>query len=267
MQTSSPLARELVGASHAMVRLRGRIERIAPAPVPVLFTGETGTGKTTAARLLHELSQRGGGPLVKVNCAGVPDTLLESELFGHERGAFTGATQRRVGLLPQADRGSLFLDEIGDLSPAGQAKLLTALDEGEVRPVGGDRPIRVNVRLLSATSRDLDRDIGTGRFRADLFHRIAVVRIHLPALRDRPEDIPSLARTTLRRLAQRHGQPVPELTTEALEYLRVRPWPGNVREFLHLLEAALVLRSGTMSIGRGELEEAAPEREVPGPGG
>jgi DNA-binding NtrC family response regulator len=260
MNRSSLLARELAGASPAMVRLRRRLERIAGTSVSVLITGETGTGKTTAARVLHAMSQRARGPLVKVNCSGIPDTLFESELFGHEKGAFTGAVARRRGLMPAADGGSLFLDEIGDLSLAGQGKLLTALDEGEVRPVGSETPERVDARILSATSRDLDEAMRTGEFRADLFHRIAVIRAHLPPLRERREDLPLLVRTYLRRLAARHGLPVPGVSREAWAFLEARPWPGNVRELSHLLEAALVLAGRSDELRRIDLEDVVPER-------
>jgi len=260
MNRSTLLARELAGASPAMVRLRKRMERIAGTSVSVLITGETGTGKTTAARVLHAMSQRARAPLVKVNCSGIPETLFESELFGHEKGAFTGAVSRRRGLMPGADGGSLFLDEIGDLSLAGQAKLLTALDEGEVRPVGSETAERVDARILTATSRDLDEAIRTGAFRADLFHRIAVVRAHLPPLRERREDLPLLVRTYLRRLAARHGLPIPVVSREAWSFLEARPWPGNVRELAHLLEAALVLGGGTEELRQADLEDVVPER-------
>jgi DNA-binding NtrC family response regulator len=262
MNRSTLLARELAGVSPVMVRLRRRIERIAGTSVSVLITGETGTGKTTAARVLHAMSQRARRPLVKVNCSGIPDTLFESEFFGHEKGAFTGAVSRRRGLMPGAHGGSLFLDEIGDLSLAGQAKLLTALDEGEVRPVGSETTERVDARVLSATSRDLEEAIRSGAFRADLFHRIAVVRTHLPPLRERREDLPLLVRTYLRRMAARHGLPVPGLSREAWDFLEARPWPGNVRELAHLLEAALVLAGSTEELRRGDLEDVIPERSA-----
>lgn len=264
MNPETLLARELPGASPAMKRLRARLLRVAPTAVSVLLTGETGTGKTTVARLIHVHSQRNAGPLVKVNCAGIPDSLFESELFGHEKGAFTGALSRRIGLIPSAHGGSLFMDEIGDLSPAGQAKLLTVLDEGEVRPVGGTETLSVDVRLLSATCRDLDGRRGVngnpGRvLREDLLHRVAVVRLHLPSLRDRREDLEPLVRNHLRVLARRHGTLVPALAPCAWRFLRDRPWPGNVRELVHLLEAALVLSSGADVLDRAAFMEALPE--------
>jgi DNA-binding NtrC family response regulator len=266
MDPGTLLSQELQGVSPAMRALRERLLRVARTRVPVLLTGETGTGKTTAAHLLHRLSQRASQPWVKVNCSGIPESLLDSELFGHERGAFTGAVARRVGLLPQAHGGTLFLDEIGDLAPSGQAKLLTALDDGEIRPVGGERVTRVEFRLLSATSKALDEEMEAGRFRPDLFHRIALLRIHLPPLRDRREDLELLTRGYLRRLAARHGRRCPRLNPAALAYLKERPWPGNVRELAHLLEAALVLTEGAELLDRQALEEGAPERTAP-PGG
>jgi DNA-binding NtrC family response regulator len=257
MSDSDPLARHLVGTSEAMVRFRARLLKLAKTRVSVLLTGETGTGKTTAAHLLHQWSERARSPLVKVNCAGIPDSLLESELFGHERGAFTGALGRRDGLLVQAHTGTLFLDEVGDLSPSGQAKLLTSLDEGEVRPVGAVRPVRVDLRLVSATSRDLGSDGGGGQFRLDLFHRIAVLHLHLPPLRERPEDILRLARREVDRLARRHGRPLPELAPCARRFLESHPWPGNVRELSHRLEAAILLFDGERLEGE-HLREATP---------
>lgn len=258
MNDSEHLARELVGRSEAMVQFRTRLLKLAQTRVSVLLTGETGTGKTTAARLLHELSQRAQGPLVKVNCAGIPDSLLESELFGHERGAFTGALQRRDGLFVQAHGGTLFLDEVGELSPAGQAKLLTALDDGEIRPVGGSRTVAVDLRLLSATSRDLKHGHDEVRFRSDLFHRIAVLHLHIPPLRARRDDVVLLARRELDRVARRHGVPVPRLTPCAIRFLETYDWPGNVRELAHRLEAAVLLFEGDVLKGEG-LRDATPQ--------
>ncbi len=257
------LLREVAGASPPMVRLRQRIERVAPTLASVLLTGETGTGKTSVARMIHMLSERREGPWVKVNCPGIPDSLFESELFGHEKGAFTGAVSARSGLLRDAAGGTLFLDEAGDLSLAGQAKLLAALDEGGVRPVGGREAIALDLRLLAATSHDLDRAVEVGHFRSDLFHRIAVVRLHVPALREREGDLETLARNHLRRLARQYGFPLPEITPCGWGFLRGRHWPGNVREMVHLLEAALVLSGGARSLGRPALEEAVPERPSP----
>jgi DNA-binding NtrC family response regulator len=246
-----------MGGSEPMLRLRTRLLKVAGTKVSVLLTGETGTGKSTAARWLHLLSQRAQGPLVKVNCAGIPDSLLESELFGHERGAFTGAHQRRDGLLAQAHGGTLFLDEIGELSLAGQAKLLTTLDDGEVRPVGGARATPLDLRILSATSRDLNQGMREGSFRADLFHRVAVLHLHFPPLRERGDDVARLARQELSRLARRHGRSAPQLAPCAHAFLKAHPWPGNVRELSHRLEAALLLLEGEVLDGEG-LRDASP---------
>jgi DNA-binding NtrC family response regulator len=264
-----------------MGRVRSRLLGAAGSHVPVLLTGETGTGKTLAARILHGGSPRRDRPFVAVNCAGIPAGLFESELFGHERGAFTGAVERRTGLFEAAHRGTLFLDEIGELAPEQQAKLLTVLDDGRVRRVGGERPREVDVRLVSATARDLPALMGDGDFRVDLFHRVAVVRIRVPALRERPEDVPELVDDFLVRLGERHGIRGVRVTPDGLRFLEARPWPGNLRELLHVLEAALVL-SGGRDLDGPALEDAAmgteegwesggappgpglPERKVPG---
>jgi DNA-binding NtrC family response regulator len=239
-----------------MGRVRSRLLRAAGSQVPVLLTGETGTGKTLAAQVLHGGSPRRDRPFVAVNCAGIPAGLFESELFGHERGAFTGAVERRTGLFEAAHRGTLFLDEIGELTPEQQAKLLTVLDDGRVRRVGGERPREVDVRLVSATARDLPALMGRGDFRVDLFHRVAVVRIRIPALRERPEDVPELLDDFLGRLGERHGVRGVRVTPDGLRFLEGHPWPGNLRELLHVLEAALVL-SGGRDLDRPALEDAA----------
>lgn len=245
-----------------MVRVRSRLLRAAASQVPVLLTGETGTGKTLAARILHRGSPRRTRPFVAVNCAGIPGPLFESELFGHERGAFTGAIQRRAGLFEAAHRGTLFLDELGELAPEQQAKLLTVLDDGEVRRVGGERPREVDVRLVSATAGDLPGRIKGGTFRSDLYHRVAVVRIRIPSLRERLEDVPPLAEHFLERLGERHGVPGVRITPDGLRFLEGRPWPGNLRELFHVLEAALVLSGGGV-LDVGSLRDAALEPDGP----
>lgn len=244
-----------------MARVRSRLLRAAETDVPVLLSGETGTGKTLAARFLHGASRRSRRPFVAVNCAGIPETLFESELFGHERGAFTGAVDRRIGLFEAAHLGTLFLDELGELPASQQAKLLTVLDEGRVRRIGAETDRPVDVRLASATAANLPERIRDGAFRADLFHRVAVLRIRIPPLSERPEDIPALARRFLDRLGRRHRLPEARIAADGLRFLREHPWPGNVRELIHVLEAALVLeRGGTLdrSVLREVILESPP---------
>lgn len=245
-----------------MERVRGFAARASRVDVPVLLMGETGTGKTLLARTIHEAGTRRDGRFVPVNCAGIPDGLFESELFGHVRGAFTGAGRRRAGLFEAAEGGTLFLDEVGELRPEQQAKLLTVLDDGRVRPVGGDRTSRVDVRVIAATARDplLARSDG---FRRDLYHRLAVLRCVLPPLRARPGDISELAGRTLRRLAGKHGLDVPRITPGGMRFLTSHPWPGNVRELLHALEAALVLCDGDALRPSLLRRVVAPPRQAP----
>jgi two-component system response regulator HupR/HoxA len=227
-----------------MAEVREFALKAAQVRVPVLILGETGTGKSLLGRVIHSESPWGKGPYQAVNCAGIPETLFESEFFGHQRGAFTGAGQDRRGLMEQAEGGSLFLDEIGELSVSQQSKLLTALEDGEIRRIGGEGTIRVNLRLMAATARDLSRDLLTGKFRRDLFHRLAVLTCHIPPLRAHREDIPLLARRFLRAHQRRHGFPHTSLSGEVSTYLAEQQWPGNVRELAHRLEAALVLNGG-----------------------
>jgi two-component system, NtrC family, response regulator HupR/HoxA len=215
-------------------------ERVAAHDLAVLLTGESGTGKEVLARAIHYASGRADGPFVVENCGALPDTLLESELFGHRKGAFTGATESRVGLFQQADGGTLFLDEIGDTSPAFQVKLLRALQEGEIRPLGSPRPVAVDVRIIAATHRDLEADVASGRFREDLYYRIAGMTLLLPPLRERPQDVAPIAAGLLRT----YGSPDARLVPDALACLRRYPWPGNVRELQNELRRALALASG-----------------------
>jgi two-component system, NtrC family, response regulator HupR/HoxA len=214
--------------------------KIARHDLAVLITGESGTGKEVLARAIHYASARAERPFVTENCGAMPDTLLESELFGHKKGSFTGATESRVGLFQQADGGTLFLDEIGETSPAFQVKLLRALQEGEIRPVGSPRPVSVNVRLIAATNRDLEADVASGRFREDLYYRIAGMTLYLPALRERPQDITPIAEGMLRALGPAGAQFDPE----ALNCLRAYAWPGNVRELQNEVRRALALADG-----------------------
>jgi two-component system response regulator HydG len=235
----------IVSASQAMQRVLEVVHRVAPTDVPLLLLGETGTGKGLLARTLHTLSPRSARPFVTVNCAALPEALLESELFGHVRGAFTGATTDRPGLFVEADGGTLFLDEIGEMSPALQAKLLHALEMGRVRPVGAGREKTVDVRLVSATHRDLRERIAQGSFREDLLYRLEVVSVEIPPLRLRREDIPALLEHFLAEARARHtSAKVRELSADLVAFLLEYRWPGNVRELAHLVERLVVL--GTM---------------------
>lgn len=231
----------LLGQSAAMRELFRAIGRLAQAPLPVLVTGETGTGKELVARALHRESPRAAGPFVALNTAAIPAELLESELFGHEAGAFTGAMRRHAGRFEQAHGGTLFLDEIGDMPPALQTRLLRVLAQGEFFRVGGRELIRVDVRVLAATHQDLEARVASGQFRADLLHRLDVVRLRLPPLRERRDDVPLLAAHFLARAARRFGAREKRLDRDALERLRAHDWPGNVRELQHLIEGAMNL--------------------------
>ena len=234
----------LVGSSAVMARLREMLGRVAQTDARVLLTGESGTGKELAAAALHGLSRRARGPFVRVNSAAIPRELVESEMFGHEKGAFTGAHQQRRGRFELADGGTLFLDEVGDLGPEAQSKLLRTLESGEVERVGGTAPVTVDVRVVAATNRDLRQEIAAGRFRADLFFRLNVVPIHLPPLRERKADIPELAAHLLARLQARSGMTTPRLGDEALAALHAYDWPGNVRELGNILERLAILSPG-----------------------
>jgi two-component system response regulator HydG len=252
-------AERLVGTSTGMRAVRERIERVADAPAPVIVLGETGTGKGLVARALHTDSRRAARPFVAVNCAALPEALLESELFGHVRGAFTGATSDRPGLFAEADGGTLFLDEIGEMTPGLQAKLLHALESGVVRPVGATKSRPVDVRVIAATHRDLSRAVADGKFREDLLYRLDVVAIVIPALRDRREDIPALVEHFLEEARARYPQsPVRRLSAEALASLGRRSWPGNVRELANVVEK-VVLFGRAEEVGAEELPpEARP---------
>lgn len=228
----------LIGASEAMLRTKARLMRVAASDSSVLITGETGTGKELAASMVHEYSARAGGPFVCVNCAAIPDTLIESELFGHERGAFTGAAAKRPGWLETADRGTLFLDEIGDLSATAQAKLLRVIENKSYYRVGGCVTVSPNVRFVAATHRNLEQMAADGAFRRDLFYRLNVARVHIPPLRERREDIPLLLQHYIRRFASdSRGL---KLTQEVRSRLEAHDWPGNVRELKNVLESLAI---------------------------
>jgi DNA-binding NtrC family response regulator len=234
----------MLGASQPMQEVFRTIRRVADSRATVLIRGESGTGKELAARAIHDLGPRRDGPFVAVNCAGIPETLIESELFGHERGAFTDARERRIGRFEAASGGTLFLDEIGELAPAVQAKLLRALQERRIDRVGGSTPVDVDVRVVAATHRDLQRDVAEGRFRADLFYRIHVVPLDLPPLRERREDIRQLAQHFLDAARAEAGRGPRRLSKEALAALERFPWPGNVRELQNAIEQAVALADG-----------------------
>lgn len=234
----------IIGSTPAMMAIFKIIGQVAPTNANVLITGESGTGKELIARAIYRHSLRKGGPYMAVNCAAIPETLLESELFGHERGAFTGATQSRVGKFEYCDEGTLFLDEIGDIPPAVQAKLLRVLQDGEFSRVGSNVPVRVNVRVIAATNRNLESDIKSGRFREDLYYRLNVVRIEVPSLRERRADIPELALAILRKIAAKEDIEVVSISQEAMKILQNYSWPGNVRELENCLHRAAVLATG-----------------------
>ena len=242
----------MIGDSAAMRALFAMIASVAPSEASVLVLGESGTGKELVARALHEGSARSGRRLVTVNCAALAENLLESELFGHEKGAFTGAQRQRDGLFVQADGGTLFMDEIGEMPLALQAKLLRALQQGEVQRLGSDRPVRVDVRIVAATNRDLEAEVRAGRFREDLFYRLNVIALSVPALRERPEDIPLLARHFLGRFAQRNRKSIRGFTPRAMDLLLRHDWPGNVRELENAVERAVILAPGE-TITEGDL--------------
>jgi two-component system response regulator HydG len=243
---------DMVGHSAQMRAVFQTIEKVAPADISVHIHGESGTGKELVARAIHSRSKRASGPFVKVNCGALTETLLESELFGHEKGAFTGAIKRKLGRMELADKGTLFLDEVGDMSPALQLKLLRMLQEKEFERVGGEETIRVDVRVISATHRDIKKEVEAGRFREDLFYRLHVVPCNVPPLRERREDIPLLVNHFIEKLAPRTNAEVNAIDDAALARLCAHPWPGNVRELENAIEQSLVFASGS-SIGVGAL--------------
>ncbi|HJU92152.1 MAG TPA: sigma-54 dependent transcriptional regulator [Pyrinomonadaceae bacterium] len=252
----------LTGTSQALERVLKQAKSVAATSATVLLSGENGTGKEMLARAIHQESPRASGPFVAVSCAALPEALIESELFGHEKGAFTSATQSHKGRFELANGGTLFLDEIGDLSAAVQVKLLRVLQEREFERVGGTKTLTVDIRLIAASNRDLEKEVAAGRFRQDLYFRLNVVPLHLPSLRERPDDIPILAAHFAAKSAQKYGQPTPELEPGLVEVLLDYDWPGNVRELENLIERLVVL-SNTSTLGL----EFVPEkmlRALPG---
>ena len=251
-------AGEMVGTSAPMRALQEMVARVAPSAAPVLITGESGTGKELVARALHAGGGRREQPFVAVNCTAIPESLLESELFGHTRGAFSGATAARRGLFAESDGGTLFLDEIGDMPPALQAKMLRVLQDGEVRAVGSDAVRRVDVRVVAATNQDLDARVRAGRFRSDLYFRLNVVSIAVPPLRERREDVPALVETFLAQARRRNpASRARRMSGEVLERLEAYPWPGNVRELENLIERLVILCEAE-EVGLEQLERFAP---------
>jgi two-component system response regulator HydG len=242
---TSVRGRPIIGRSPAMVATMETVQQAAPSTATVLLYGESGTGKELVARAIHEQSPRIGGPFVVVNCAALPESILESELFGYEKGAFTGATQRKEGRIERAHLGTLFLDEVGELTPAVQAKLLRVLQEGELERLGGTETQEVDFRLVAATNRDLETSVREGAFREDLYYRLNVIGIHLPPLRDRPEDILLIADHFARLYAEKNKKAVHGFTEEAREALIRYRWPGNVRELENVIERAIVLTKNT----------------------
>jgi DNA-binding NtrC family response regulator len=234
----------IIGESDAIQEIKDTIERVAPTEARVLISGENGTGKELVAKWIHHKSARAEEPMVEVNCAAIPSELIESELFGHEEGSFTGATQQRIGKFEQAHEGTLFLDEIGDMSLSAQAKVLRVLEENEIERVGGEHTISVDVRVVAATNKDLMAEIEEGNFREDLYHRIGVILIDVPPLRERRDDIPLLTRHIAERVAKRNGLPPKEFDDEALQRLKGYDWRGNVRELHNVIERLLILVEG-----------------------
>ena len=238
---------EIVGESPAVQELKALIGKVAPTDARVLITGENGTGKESVAHWLHEMSHRAGNPFVEVNCAAIPSELIESELFGHEKGSFTSAIKQRKGNFEIADHGTLFLDEVGDMSLSAQAKVLRALQENQIVRVGGEKKIQVDVRVIAATNKDLRQEIEQKNFREDLYHRLGVILIHVPPLRERLEDIPLLVDHFMKLSCEHQHMPQPQVTEDAIAALKQLPWRGNIRELNNMVERLLILCGSTIT--------------------
>ncbi len=238
---------EMIGDSPAIMKIKDTIEKVAPTDARVLITGENGVGKELVARWLHEKSNRNKSPIIEVNCAAIPTELIESELFGHEKGSFTSAVKQRIGKFEQAHGGTLFLDEIGDMSLSAQAKVLRALQEGKITRVGGDKDISVDVRVVAATNKDLLKEVEDKNFRLDLYHRLSVIIIHVPSLNDRRDDIPHLVQHFLQLICTEYGIPVKTIEKEAIESLKQNNWTGNIRELRNVVERLIILSGKTIT--------------------
>lgn len=239
--------REILGESESISRIKETIERVAPTDARVLITGANGSGKELVARWLHERSNRAENALIEVNCAAIPSELIESELFGHEKGSFTSAVKQRIGKFELANGGTLFLDEIGDMSLSAQAKVLRALQEHKISRVGGEKEIEVNVRVLAATNKDLLKEIELGNFRMDLYHRLNVINIHVPNLTERTEDIPVIAQSFLEEICKEYGMPLKKINEAGMKALKSLPWTGNVRELHNMIERLIILSDKVIS--------------------
>lgn len=240
---------EMVGSSRAILDVKEMIEKVGPTDARVLITGPNGSGKELVAKSLHEHSKRSGGPMIEVNCAAIPSELIESELFGHEKGSFTSAIKQRIGKFELAENGTLFLDEIGDMSLSAQAKVLRALQENKITRVGGDKELSVNVRVVAATNKDLKKEIAENRFREDLYHRLSVIVIKVPSLNDRRDDIPLLVTKFLEDIADEHGSRRKSIAKDAIQALQAHDWTGNIRELRNVTER-LIIMSGDAITGR-----------------
>jgi DNA-binding NtrC family response regulator len=246
---------QMIGETPAIQKVRDLIDRVAPTEARVLITGSNGTGKEIVARLLYEQSNRSGAPFVEVNCAAIPSELIESELFGHEKGAFTSAVKQRIGKFEQADGGTIFLDEIGDMSLSAQTKVLRVLQENKLSRVGSDKSIKVDVRVFAATNKNLQEEIAKGNFREDLFHRLNVIPIHVPDLEDRKDDIPLLVNYFIEQICSEQGTQIKQIDKAAITLLQQKTWNGNIRELRNVVERLIIL--GENPISKNDVEQFA----------